>query len=312
MLFTREGLEMASSEAAAAYHASQFPAGSLVADLTVGIGADLIALAQRGPAIGYELDPEKADYARHNLFDLKAEIRTEDCLSASWDFDYAFADPSRRVGGRRTRNLAEFSPSPIELASRMASLQLGGIKLSPMLADAELSSLGPRLEFLSHEGECKEALVWTGEKAVAGRFAVQAQSREVLEAHEVSSAVDQPRQYLFEADPAAIRAHALGSLCSRFSLECLGDSNGYLTGPEPIASPWLKIYRIVWTGRADLKGTNEALRNLQADRPILKQRGAGLDLESMRKQLKSHGKRELLLAIWPVGSSLRHTLLEKP
>ena len=56
MLFDREALEQATHEAIAVYHASRFPAGEIVVDMTVGIGADLIALAARGPVIGFELD----------------------------------------------------------------------------------------------------------------------------------------------------------------------------------------------------------------------------------------------------------------
>src|SRR5688500_1564819 len=60
MLFTREALEQATHERVAEYHASRFPHDELVVDMTAGIAADLIALAKRGPAIGYELDSERA------------------------------------------------------------------------------------------------------------------------------------------------------------------------------------------------------------------------------------------------------------
>src|SRR5687767_5373956 len=52
MLFTREALEQATHEELAHFHASQFPQRTRVADLTCGIGADLIALARNGEAVG--------------------------------------------------------------------------------------------------------------------------------------------------------------------------------------------------------------------------------------------------------------------
>jgi hypothetical protein len=77
MLFVREALEQATGEAIARYHASRFPEGAPVVDMTAGVGADLIALARRGPAIGYELDPERAMCAAWNLrvHGVEAEVR---------------------------------------------------------------------------------------------------------------------------------------------------------------------------------------------------------------------------------------------
>src|SRR5581483_7662919 len=46
MLFTRAGLEQASSEATATHTAARFAAASVVADLCCGIGGNLLALAQ--------------------------------------------------------------------------------------------------------------------------------------------------------------------------------------------------------------------------------------------------------------------------
>ncbi len=103
MLFTREALEQATNEALAAYHARLFPAGSLVVDLTAGIGADLIALARRGPTVGFELDEERAEYTQHNLVvhGLDAKVNVMDSSNA-FGHEFAYADPARRVESRRT------------------------------------------------------------------------------------------------------------------------------------------------------------------------------------------------------------------
>ena len=98
MLFDREALEMASTEALARFHASRYPSGVPVIDITVGIGADLMALAARGPAVGYEIDTMRAEMARHNLavYDVTAELHASDGLGARGD--YVWADPARREG----------------------------------------------------------------------------------------------------------------------------------------------------------------------------------------------------------------------
>lgn len=308
MLFTREALEQATHEHVAAYHASKFPKGALVADLTCGIGGDLMALASRGPAIGYELDAERAAYARHNV--RSATVIETDSLTDDWTWDYAIADPSRRVAGRRTLNHEDFQPDVRELAKRMQKLRLGCIKLSPLLKDSFLESLGKRLEFVSFRGECREALVWCGSETEPGRVAVQVESGETLPAGEGATHEEDPKGWMFEADPAAIRSHSLGTLCDRHGLSLLGDSNGYLTGDTRLDSPWLRSYRVMATDRAGEKSIRMWLRELNARVVEVKSRVKGLDLIKWQKNLRTTEGRPVTVAFYPVGLSVRFVLLE--
>jgi hypothetical protein len=313
MLFTREALEQATHEELARFHAVQFPKGALVADLTCGIGADLIALAQNGEAVGYEIDAERAAFVKHNLsvHGLEAEIRVRDCLSDSWDFEYAYADPSRRSAGKRTLNPDEFSPNPAELSGRMSRLSLGLLKLSPMLPDEFLQAIGPRLDFLSYGRECREAVIRVGTEAGTGRRAGLVESGLWLPGgDELPPLVNEPEEFLFEADPAAVRAHALANLCYADGLSALGDSNGYLTGSRELASEWMRCYHILWHGRGDTDDVRPELVKLNSATPVLKQRGAGLDLEAVKKKLRGQGTRDLAVAFYPIGKSIRAAILE--
>lgn len=309
MLFTREALEQATHERLAAHHASRFPEGVLVADLTAGIGADLIALAGRGAAVGYETDPERAEYARHNLrvHGLEAEIRVQSSVAARWEFELAFADPGRRVSGARTLNPDDFQPNPVQLANRMSALDFGLMKLTPMLPDRFLSELG-RTDFISFGGECREALVSVGR---AGEPRAQhLESGEILPSGMAPSSVELPLSRLFEADPAAIRADALDALSEAHGLKALGDSNGYLTGEGDVESPWLTAYEVLAFHRADVAATRKALEMLDSGTPIVKSR-AGVDVEALRKALKMSGKEPLIVAVYAVGKSLRHVIVRK-
>ncbi|MGC1282672.1 MAG: methyltransferase domain-containing protein, partial [Streptosporangiaceae bacterium] len=66
MLFTRAGLEQASSEITSAHAAARYPAAGPVADLCCGIGGNLIALGSRCPVLAVDLDPVSLAFARHN------------------------------------------------------------------------------------------------------------------------------------------------------------------------------------------------------------------------------------------------------
>lgn len=312
MLFTREALEQANHEAIAAYHASCFPEGVTVADLTCGIGADLIALTRRGPAVGFEIDPVRADYARHNLAvaGLEAEVIEQDAMSRLDEFDYALADPGRRREGRRVSRLADYRPEPSQVAEQSRERHRVGIQVSPMLADEDLLRLGGCVEFVSYGGECREALVWIGRDAEDGVWAVRAGDAQRLARSPMPNRSQSALTFLYEADPAAIRAHALGALAQTHRLVALGDSNGYLTGDEAVASPWLTGYRVLGEFPLRESALRSAVRELKGTVEIVKSRAKGVDVERWRKLLAGSGERRVTLATYPVGARIRGVLLE--
>lgn len=321
MLFDQEGLEMATHEALAAYHASLFPSGEPVCDLTVGLGGDLIALARRGPAVGFEINEDRAKLSRHNLavHGLSAEVINVNAATEVGEYTvvvptdpFMFADPARRSAGRRFTDASEFQPNPLLIINSCKELKLGVIKLSPMLPDDFLDSLTPRIEFVSFGGECREALAIFGSQVQEGRFAVQVETGSILPADDLYlEESEEPLAYLYEADPAAIRAHALGNLCKEFELVALSSSNGYLTGSAEIESPWLTGFRVLDFGRFDTKPLKGKLADLGSGTPTLKQRGTKLDLQKLQKQMILKGSRALEVAFYAVGNSVRQVILER-
>jgi SAM-dependent methyltransferase len=310
MLFTREALEQASHFAVARYHASLFPTGELVADLTCGIGSDLIALAERGPVVGFDIDAERLEYARHNLsvHGLKGELVLDDPLERDWTFEYAFADPSRRVAGRRTLDLSEFSPSPHRLSERLAQIKFGAIKLSPMIPDGAMDCLGSRLAFVSYNRECREALVCRGKDAIADKFAERIETRAKLRPSNQPTSIDDPLQFLYEADPAAIRVHALSAISN--DLHGLGDSNGYLTSESEVESEWLTRFRVLDFGHFDQKSLRARLGELGGGIPVVKSRIPGLDVAKFPRAFKAEGRRTLIVVLYLVAMARRYAIVE--
>lgn len=308
MLFTQEALEQATHPAIAEWHAAKFPAGELVSDLTCGIGSDLLSLAARGPAVGYELDPERARFARHNLTvnGQKAEVLEQDGL-AHLATPFAFADPGRRSEGRRLADPADYQPDPARVAEAFGRLELGVMKLSPLLSNEILLRYSPALEFVSYGRECREVCLSFGANVTPGIWAVHIESGETLPEQDLTGHTTSPGSWFFEADPAAIRAHALG----HFGLDQLGDSPGYLTGSDLVRTPWLSAYEVLWTDAYDPRRLKTYLRERKSARPILKQRGTDLDLESLRKQLKPYGAIPTTLAFFREGRR-RHVVSIRP
>lgn len=308
MLFTREALEQATPWAVAQYHASRFPRGELVADLTAGIGGDLLALRERGPVVAFELDEERAVYAEWNT---GVRVRREDCLAVPWEWEYAFADPSRRSAGRRVQTLDEMTPDPRELARRMKALQLGGMKLSPMIDDRILEELASCVEFLSFRRECLEATIWIGKSAENGRFAVLVRedaSSVRLSAGRALPSPRLPEEYAYDVDPAAVRAHCLGALCLEYDLAPLADSVGYLTGPCA-DSEWFRGYRVLADVAPREKEVRRSLRRLSARISEVKSRVSGAERYAWLRGSGS-GDRPLTAILYAVGPSIRAILCE--
>lgn len=311
MLFVREALEQATHEVVALYHASRFPGGVEVADLTAGIGGDLMALAARGPCVGFELDPERARCASHNvgLVSSQASVQCASGLSREWS--YAFADPARRVEGRRTLRVSDFQPSLEELVPLLRRASRGGLKLSPLLGDGELEAPGGELEFVGHGWECREALIWLGRDVRKGRWAVQADSGERLAAAPLPDVSDSPLSWIAEADPAAIRAHALGSLATLLGAVGLGKSNGFLTAPQPVDSSWVRWFEVLDVGSLDEK----RLAGVLADRGLrlaaVKPRGVSIDPAAWIRKIKVHSGEAAELLAYPAAGKVRAALCRR-
>lgn len=306
MLFEREALEQATSEILARYHAGRFPGGVLVADLSAGIGGDTMAIAERGPVLAFERDGARADLLRHNLdiVDPESVVIAGDALALEWSFDYAFADPARRVDGRRTLDPGSFAPDPGVVAQRMRGLALGLIKLSPLLADPYLEGLGVGLEFVGRAGECPEALVHCGRAAEAGRWAVLAESGDRFVAGPMPETGPLDR-FLFDAHPCAVRAHALGELARTHGLIGSGTTAGFLTGPREVISPWLRAYEVVEVSPFDRKRLRQRIRELDGRVQEVKVRGHRLDADQERRGLDSGGSRPLTIVIFRAEEGMR-------
>lgn len=323
MLGSRTRGEMGTVEAVARYHAAKFPEGVPVHDLTAGAGFDSLVLAERGPVVAMEADASSFAFLAANASLAKYPLRTIHADALVWEGEearYVFGDPMRRGEGEwggevqtlRKGNLDHYEPDPRALVQRFSKVELGLLKLSPLVPDAELDSLGPCRSFVSYGGECREVLVEWGHQAGSGVFAVHIETGEVVPSAEVACNVSECGRYLYDSDPALVRAHALGQW---EDLAELGDSVGYLTGDREVVSPWLRPYRVLYDGRGDAKTTKLALRNLGRRVEEVKKRHAkGIDPDALMRAVRWSQEKALpvcSLVVYAVGKSFRHALVER-
>lgn len=302
MLFDRDGLEMASHERIASFHASLFDPNKTTVDGCCGIGSDLIALASSGDAVGFELDPQRADNAEWNLSvsGARAEIREGNSLDFISEFDQVFCDPSRRQAGSRLTEPEHFAPDPFEVVARTKPSARVALKLSPMLPNETLLALGEAVMFVSFGRECREALCLRGFDRQPGIQALHLESGEALAGETPPPVTDQPLKYIFDVDPAALRASASGALCAAHGLMALGYAGGYLTGGGEVGSPWLTPFEFIASYPFSPSRPMKLVQELPAathDYLAVKSRVPGLDTSQLTKLLRKRGKKEAEKAV---------------
>ncbi len=333
MFFTGEALEQATAQGVADHRAAWIdahaPTGPLL-DLGCGIGGDLLALARRRPIVAYERDPLRLALARANLEAAGLAERVE-FRQADWTLPAerdrlatssfgasvaAFVDPARRVNGRRVFRLRELQP-PIEaILPLRQQVALLGVKVMPSVADAEIDALpadgsGPvgtwRVEFVSHERTCKEAVLWWQARPEEGQPAGGARRwASVCGADGVWRRIDSggappplgdlyAGQLLYEPDPAVIRAGAFAELCAQLGAHLFDPQIAYLVANAPPAStnqaegdalPFVQPFRVLEVHAFGLKRLNARLRSLDVGRLEIKKRGAPIEPETLRPRLK--------------------------
>ncbi len=302
MFFTSDALEQSSGETISKYRAERFRPNSHVFDFGCGIGGDTIGLAARCFVTAVDKDPIRLAMARRNVevygFADRVNFINADATSLPLEADAAFIDPSRRSNGRRARSLAYIEPS-FEFLHRLAdAVSNVAIKLSPIFSDDELESFGGEIEFISENGECKEAVVWLGEFKTTSRRATILSSRATLVFEPVESVpVRTPGRYIYEPDPCVIRAHLIEQLAHQIGAGKIDDQIAFLTTDELMPTPFADVYHVIADMPFNMKNIKMYLRELDVGKVIVKKRGVPFEPRDIEQQLKLDGSREIVLIL---------------
>ena len=314
MYFVREALEQASGRGTADYHAARLVAtgAATVADLGGGIGGDALAFARAGLEVTLiERDPVRALFAEENarvwgLADRVAIVQ-RDITEAAVTAQAAWLDPARRRDSRRVSNPEDYSP-PLSWLADLSGQGVGGIgvKLSPAIDHALAGRFGAELEFLSEGGECREALLWLG--TARSGDALRATVITPSGPHSLTGAEDTSGQpsaaggrYLYEPDPAVIRAHLVRTLARRLGAAPADPQIAYLLGDALVFTPFADAYEVLDRFPYSNKRLQKALTSRDVGRVIIKKRGFPQEPDEVRKQIKLRGPEEMIVVLARVG-----------
>lgn len=295
MWFERTTLEQATAESIARHKARRF-GDRPVCDLCCGVGGDALALAARGPVTAFDLsaavglrlcwNAEIYDVAM-NLEFLQRDVQAR----SNWP-GLVHIDPDRRAKSeQRAQRIEDYQPGLPYLLDLIANTAGGAIKLGPA------SNFGGKFtnmetELISLHGECKEATIWYGELAGSEIYRATAlPSGETIAAHPLSAAVPITPlgRFLFDPDPAVVRAGLVDVVAERLHLTRLDDAEEFLTGDALVHSAFVTAFEVL----AELPNNDRELRHfvrqVEWGQVEIKCRHVPVNAEQMRKKLPLTG-----------------------
>jgi hypothetical protein len=124
--------------------------------------------------------------------------------------------------------------------------------------------------------------------------------------------VSEPRAFLYEPDPAVIRAHLVALLAREIGAVQLDHQIAYLTADHAVQTPFASCWRVLeWLPFA-LKRLRARLRELGAGPVTVKKRGSPLDTDALARQLSGPGTRPLVVTLTQVRGRPAAIVCEGP
>lgn len=315
MYFTREALEQATSEVVARHRARrlvqalQTPDPHVV-DLCCGIGGDALALAEAGCRVtAVDADPLRIALAEANAAALglagRISFRCADVTEQPPpQADAIFCDPARRAGQRRVFDTAHYQPPLSHVLSWRDHNPALCVKLAPGIDERALAGRAAyELEFVSLAGELKEAVLWCGPLATTARRATLLPVAVTLTAADrpIDVPLAQPLRFLYEPDPAVIRAHLVRELASQLGAAQLDPTIAYLTAEQLVVTPFARVWHILEWLPFSLKRLRQRVRAYAPGPVTVKKRGSPLDTDALARQLSGVGQRALVVVLTRVA-----------
>ncbi|MDG4804729.1 class I SAM-dependent methyltransferase [Micromonospora sp. WMMD980] len=328
MFLTRAGLEQATRRPVADRRAARLRDAGVtrLADLGCGLGADTLAAARAGIRVyGVEADPVTAAMAAANAEAAGlAELVTVECGDATaFDVsrvDGAFCDPARRRAGtgRRIFDPNAYSPPWDFVTGLAARVPHTVVKVAPGL-DHALIPAGAEAEWVSVDGDLVEAALWCGPLAGVPRRATVLRSKEGPPVnasgrggapfyHLTGTGADEAtvgpaRRFLYDPDPAVVRAHLVAELSADLDATLADPSIAYLYADVARPTPFARCLEITDVLPFSLKRLRALLRERWIGRVEILKRGSALEPEKLRRDLRLAGDEPASLVLTRVAGA---------
>lgn len=274
-----EDLRWATHELAAEYRAQRLKCKTIV-DIGCGIGFQSFAFAKTCKKVyAIEIDKEKIKLAEKNAMILgwkNIEFIHGDALSGNVlkqlkNVDIVFCDPERSPEERK-RNVATIKPSIPELLRKYGALTGNiAIEFPPQITEIPFDC---EQEYLSIDGALNRLTLYFGDLKRCERSAVILPGKEkVCSAEEATlKETDTLSEYLYEADPAVVKADLLAELSEETGAELYGEGKAvFFTSDKKVKSPFFKnTFKVVDMCAQEEQEIITALQKHKAGKVILR------------------------------------------
>lgn len=320
MFFTRQTLQQATNEDIARYVASRFPRELPVADLCCGIGGNLLALAERGPATGVEQDPMTAHFADCNArIAGRGTVKVQVANAASFPlpgYSAFFIDPDRRAHGRRTVDLEYYQPDLAALERLISICPNAAVKLAPATAVPDRWRRSAELEWIGYARECKQQIAWFGELARHPGLRVatviqrgHSNVRTIVESPGAPpSTSDQFQKFIYIPHAAVRTARLVDSIARGHSLAKLHGIADLLTSEQRISDNALTAFESVAECTFDLSKIRSLLEEHRIAPSIIRMVGHPGGAAKLAEKLPRDGNRTGGVFVCGQGSKRQATV----
>ena len=299
MFFTSVGLEQATHHAVATHRAERAARSGArsVVELGCGVGADLIAFRRAGLRVtAVEVDELTARIAAVNMraLHLEADVRVGRAeIQDRSGVDLVYVDPARRSARGRIFHPASYSPPWTFVESLLGADTV--VKTAPGLSH-DLVPEGVEAEWVSLDGQLREATLWSGRAASVSRRATVLWSATrlpstVTDADDPGHADVRPvGRFVYEPDDAVIRAHLVTAVASQVGGWLVDQHIAYVSSHELRHSPLTRAYEVLDVLPFKEKALRAALRARDIGPLTIKKRGISVTPEVLRKRLGLTGQ----------------------
>lgn len=307
MYFTPDGLEQATRHRVAEHRAARLVAATAqsVVDLGCGIGGDLLASSRAGlVCAGVDLDPVRVEVARANLdaLGLPGAVQVADATAVdTTPFDVAYADPARRGARGRSFDVDDWTP-PWTFVEGLLTRD-SCVKVAPGIPH-DLVPAGVEAEWVSDQGEVKEAALWSGRLATAARRATvigEGGLATMTDEDDPGAPVRAVGEFLYEPDGAVIRAGLVTAVAAGVDGGLVDEHIAYVTSDAAYRSPFARGYQVLEELPYREKQLKAALRERGIGRLTIKKRGVDVVPDQLRKRLDLHGDGEATVVLTRAG-----------
>lgn len=317
MYFSRPALEQATPYEVSAYRSERFRAFDYLADLACSISGDTISLAAVAPTIAIDLNDLRLAMAGANIRALgkadrvvllQADLEASLPLASRRSNLALFFDPARRTRDRRVFSVNEYTPPLSTINSWLTRFTGVGVKISPGVKLEEVRNYDAEVEFISLDGDLKEALLWFGPLQSAARRAtvlpgphtltplnnVTGRRSSDLETQQIIP-ISEPQNYLYEPDPAVIRAGLVEDLGVELQASQLDADIAYLTAENLTPTPFARAWAVNDWFPFQLKRLRAYLRARNVGHAVVKKRGSPIQPEDLIRDLRLEGDQDRVI-----------------